>query len=727
VLFAAIDIATQQLQCFAHLSFLCFLIERIILKQITTSLSLIGLLFNSTAFAQDKDLQLDEVVVSADFRPKTAQSTAVSLTEIDQETIEARGAQHLEEVLSLAPNVNLSAGASRGRFFQIRGMGILSQYDNPVNPSVGLIIDGIDFSRLGGAATMFDIESVEVLQGPQGTKFGPNAIAGAITMHSAEPTKEFKMRAQTSLGEYNTRNFGAAVGGTVVEDQLLGRASIYTHKSDGYMDNDTLGRDNTQKQDELTFRSKFKLFATEDLSFDFTFMHVNIDNGYDAFTLDNTRNSKANQPGVDTQNTNAFAVKANWQASDAVMIQSEASYLNSASTYSFDGDWTAAANDGEKHQRDRDNYAFELRALSDKAGRIFNNSTDWTIGVYRFVQDEDFNSRVDYRSFGPEFLTQLSGQYKTENTALFGQLDSHLTDKLTLVSGLRVEDFKARYADNGQVNSVPSHIKKSVSEVLFGAKLGLNYQATANQLVYTALTRGYKPGGINNNATLAQNQRQFNTEYMWNFETGLKSSWLEDTMVTSLVAFYAKRLDAQTHSSAQIAGTGNFVEFYDNAAEATHQGVEASMDWFLTDQFRLIGSLGLLDAKFDDYNDPDPAAFNPQGRQVAHAPRYTFNLGSEFYANDAWTLRANVEGKDDFYFSDSHNAKSNAYALVNASADYKYDKHWKVRAWVRNLFDKDYATRGFFFGNNPAKGFLDERYIQFGEQRVAGITVSYDY
>ena len=694
------------------------------MKPITKPLSLIGLLLTTPALAaEDEEVrELSEVVVSADFRPSTAQKTAVSLTEIDKETIEARGAQHLEEVLNLAPNVNISAGASRGRFFQIRGMGILSQYDNPVNPSVGLIIDGIDFSRLGGAATMFDIDAVEVLQGPQGTKFGPNAIAGAITMRSAEPSKAFKMRAQTGIGEYNTRNFGAAVGGTIVEDRLLGRASIYTHKSDGYMQNDTLGRDDTQKQDELTFRSKFKLFATEDLTLDFTLMHVNVNNGYDGFTLDNSRHSTSNQPGVDTQNTNAFAVKANWQTSDAVIIQSEASYLNSSSTYSFDGDWRTL-DDREKHNRDRDNYSFELRALSDKAGRIFNDSTDWTVGVYRFVQNERFNSRVDYRSYGPDYLTQIAGKYNTENTALFGQLDSHLTDKLTLVSGLRIEDFKAQYSDSGIVESVSSSVKKNVNEVLLGAKLGLNYQADANQLLYTSLTRGYKPGGINNNASLAQNQRQFNTEYMWNFETGLKSRWLDGTLTTNLAAFYAKRLDAQTHSSAQVPSTGIFTEFYDNAARATHQGVEASMDWFLTDQFRLLGSVGYLDAKFDSYKNPDPTAYNPQGRQVAHAPKYTFNLGSEFYATAAWTLRANVEGKDAFYFSDSHNAKSNGYALLNASADYRYDKHWTVRVWARNLLDKDYATRGFYFDN----GFGEQRYVQYGEPRVAGFTVTYDY
>lgn len=685
--------------------------------------SLIGLMLTNAVFAnpafaqdklaQDKKVALDEVVVSADFRPKTAQSTAVSLTEIDKETIEARGAQHLEEVLNLAPNVNLTSGASRGRFFQIRGMGIRSQYNNPVNPSVGLIIDGIDFSRLGGAATMFDIDSVEVLRGPQGTKFGPNAIAGAITMHSTEPTKEFKMRAQTSFAEYNTRNFGAAVGGTIVEDQLLGRASIYTHKSDGYMDNDTLNRDNTQNQDELTFRSKFKLFATEDLTLDFTLMHLNIDNGYDAFTLDNSRNSKADQPGVDALRGNAFGVKGNWQASDAVIIQSEATYLRADSAYGFDGDWSKGLAIGysgtENYKRKHDNYSFELRALSDKAGRIFNDSTDWTVGLYHFNQDERFDSNINYGT--PNLL---SGRYDTENTALFGQLDSHLTDKLTLITGARAEYFEAQYQDSG-------NLKKDLTEMLYGAKLGLNYQANKEHLLYTSLSRGYKPGGINNDNRVTASQRAFETEYMWNLETGVKSTWLDGSLVTNLAAFYAKRKDAQTKSSTQVGPT--FIEFYDNAAQATHMGIEADLDWFLTDQFRVIGSLGLLDTKFNDYKNPNPTAIKLEGRDVAHAPSYQYSLGAEWYANSAWTIRANVEGKDAFYFSDSHNSKSNAYDLVNASADYRYDPHWRVSVWARNLFDKDYETRGFFFD----QGFGNQGYQQLAEPRVAGLTVTYDY
>lgn len=690
------------------------------MKPITKRLSLIGLLFTTPAFAADElKIDVSDVIVSADFRPSTAAETPVSLTEIDKETIESRGAQHLEEVLNLAPNVNISSGASRGQFFQIRGMGARSQFNAPINPSVGLIIDGIDFSRTGGAATLFDIDSIEVLRGPQGTKFGTNALAGTINMRSKEPTKDFKMHVEAGLAEYNTRNLGIAAGGTIVEDKLLGRASLYTHKSDGYMDNDFLGRDNTQNHDELTFRSKLKLLATDDLTVDLNYIHLDIDNGYDAFTLDNTRNSQSDQPGEDKQRTNAVGVKANWNASDAVIIQTEATYLNSDIVYSYDADWSFPGQFApalfpyaatERFDRERDNYSFELRALSDTAGRIFSDTTDWTIGLFHLSQDEAFLYTSDF------IPAPLNGDYNTENTALYGQLDTHLTDKLTLVTGARVEYFEADYVDSSALNL-------GTSDALFGGKIGLNYQANKDHMLYTSLSRGYKSGGINNDRALATSQRKFDTEYNISLEAGVKSNWLAGRLTTAFAAFYTDRRNAQVKNSIST-GVGTFIDFVGNGSNATHKGVEASLDWFVTDKLRLLGSLGLLDAEFDNH-DFQGESFD--GRQVAHAPDYTFSLGGEFYPTNAWTLRANVEGKDKFYFSDSHNAESSSYSVVNASADYRHNKNWKISVWARNLFDKDYATRGFFFENNPATGYIKEKFIQYGEPRVAGMTVTYDY
>jgi iron complex outermembrane recepter protein len=701
------------------LSFL-LTIERILMKRFTFSLPVAGLLFSASTFAAETHIELPELIISADFRPATAQETPISLTIIDEETIRARNAQHIEEVLNLAPNVNVSSGASRGQFFQIRGMGERSQFAAPINPSVGLNIDGIDFSRTGGAATLFDIDSVEVLRGPQGTKFGGNALAGSINMRSTEPTKDFKLRFQTGIAEYNTRNVGVAVGGSIIEDKLLGRASIFTNRSDGYMDNVTLGRDNTQNHDELTFRSKFKWLATDDLTVDFTFMHLDIDNGYDAFTFNNSRRSQADNPGEDSQNTDAFAVKTNWQATDGIILQSEMTYLKSDIVYSYDADWGFAGQFDESlfpyigfeaFKRKRENTSIELRALSDKAGRIFNDSTDWTVGLFYFKQNEGFNQNSDFGVFG---ATILEGDYKTENTALYGQLDSHLTEKLTLITGARIERFSAKYDDSNALGI-------DTSEPLYGGKVGLNYQATNNQLLYTTLSRGYKSGGVNNNNNLNPNQRRFNTEYLWNYEAGVKSSWLNGALLTHVAAFYAKREDAQVKSS-QAVGV-QFIDAIANAAKATHMGIEADVDWFVTDQFRVIGALGLLDATFDLYEN---APIDIEGRQVAQAPNYQYTFGAEWMMNSQWTLRANVEGKDDFFFSDSNNAKSNAYALVNASIDYKL-KHWKVALWARNLFDKDYGTRGFFFGNNPANGYTEETYIQYGEPRIVGLTATYEY
>lgn len=693
------------------------------MKPITKPVALIGLLLTNPAFAADEsEIKVSDVIVSADFRPSTAAETPVSLTEIDEETIESRGAQHLEEVLNLAPNVNISSGASRGQFFQIRGIGERSQFSAPLNPSVGLVIDGIDFSRTGGAATLFDIDSIEILRGPQGTKFGTNGLAGTINMRSKEPTKEFDMHAETGFAEYNTRNFGVAAGGTLVEDKLLGRASLYSHKSDGYMDNDFLNRDNTQNQDELTFRSKLKLLATDDLTVDFSYTHLNIDNGYDAFTLDNSRNSFSDNPGEDKQITNALGAKANWQLSDSVIMQTEATYLNSDIVYSYDADWgfenqfDAALTPYigfERFDRKRENYSLELRFLSDTAGRIFNDTTDWTVGVFFLDQDEAFKQDSDFGIFG---ATARQGDYDTQNTALYGQLDTHLTDKLTLITGARVEYFKAEYDDSDALSI-------NTNETLFGGKLGLNYQANKNHLLYTTLSRGYKSGGVNNNALLATNQRIFDTEYNITLEAGIKSSWLNDRLKSTLAAFYTDRRNAQVKNSIPT-GPATFLDFIGNASNATHKGLEASLDWFITDKFRMLGALGLLDAEFDNHS-VQGVIFN--GRQVAHAPDYTYSLGAEFYATSAWTLRANIEGKDKFYFSDSHNAESNRYDIVNASADYRHDKHWKVSIWARNLFDKDYPTRGFFFGNNPANGYIEEKFVQFAEPRVAGMTVSYDY
>jgi outer membrane receptor protein involved in Fe transport len=375
----------------------------------------IASLFTVPAVAEVTPADLPSMIVSADFRPNEAQDTPVSLTQIDSEIIESRGAQHIEDVLNLAPNVNVSSGAARGQYFQIRGIGERSQFSAPINPSVGLLIDGIDFSRTGGAATLFDIQSVEILRGPQGTIYGTNALAGVINMNSTEPSNQFDMHVETGIAEYNTRNVGIAVGGPLVEDTLLGRFSIYSHQSDGYMDNDFLGRDNTQDQDEVTARGHFKWLVNSDLTVDLNLLHLDIDNGYDAFTLDNSRNSLSDMPGEDSQHTSAIALKTDYRANSALQLQSSLTYVQSDLTYSYDADWTYpgihpdAYAATEEFNRERENYSVELKALSNEDGWIFNNTTEWAVGVYFLSQDEELDLNSDFGNLDNDYETKKLG------------------------------------------------------------------------------------------------------------------------------------------------------------------------------------------------------------------------------------------------------------------------------------------------------------------------------
>ncbi|MDO7596155.1 MAG: TonB-dependent receptor [Pseudomonadota bacterium] len=687
----------------------------------------IAALLSTHAFADTSEVELPSMVVSADFRPNTAQETPISLTTIDSETIESRGAQHIEDILNLAPNVNVSSGASRAQYFQIRGIGERSEFKAPLNPSVGLYIDGIDLSRSGGAATLFDIEQVEILRGPQGTLYGANALAGVINLQSKQPTEDLEVHVETGVAEYNTRNVGVAVGGALVENKLLGRMSVYSHQSDGFMDNSFLGRDDTQDRDEITARGHLKWLVDKDLTLDLNLLHIDIDNGYDAFTFDNSRNSVADQPGKDAQKTDAFALKSDWRASDKVQLQSTVTYSQSDLEYSYDDDWSNPIYDPingysafDQYLRERENYSFEGRALSNENGKIFDNSTAWTIGFYHASQKQDLARK--YFDNDTPAVSPLSNAYDTLNTSVFGQLDTLLTEKLTLISGLRIENWQAKYNDSEGLN-------KETDEVLFGGKLGLEYQVQPDHMLFTTLSRGYKAGGVNTEPKLSSDLRSFNSEYSWTIEAGMKSSWLENALITNITTFYTLRKDAQIKSSIQDPiAVGKFIDYFVNAEKVSNIGIEADLDWLINPQWRVLASVGLLDAVLDDYENPEliDNGVRLSGRRIAHAPAYQFSLGGEYYVTNNWTLRANIEGKDEFYFSNSHNSKSNSYLLLNSSIDYKKGD-WKVSLWGRNLLDKDYDTRGFFFGIDPSAGYADKTYTQKGDPRVVGLNLTWDY
>jgi len=680
------------------------------LIKITLSTSL--LVFST--FSQAKELEL---TITADFRAKTLEDSTVSVSVLEKESLEERGASHIENALNIAPNVNISSGGSRSKYFQIRGIGERSQFIEPKNPSVGLYIDNMDFSRSGGSATLFDVEQVEVIRGPQGTKYGSNALAGIIKLSTTEPTNERKGHIESTIGNYGQKSFGIAAGGPLIKDKLLSRFSLHSNKADGTISNKHLKRKDTNGRDELTLRGHLKWLANDDVTVRLRYLHLDLNNGYDAFSLDNSRNTQSDEPGKDKQKTNAFSINTQWNINPEMKLEVDTSYSKSDLDYSYDEDWSFAGQFDEslypyssfdQYLRKRSNKSFEAKLLSKRDGRIFNKTTDWTVGIHHAEKSEDLQRKYTYLE------NDFTSKYDTKSTALFGQLDTQINNKLNLITGLRVENWKADYNDSNK------H-KLPYDEVLTGGKVGIEYELDDNHLFHSSISKGYKAGGVNTNGTLPKDKLDYGTEYLWNIEVGLNSSLIDDALKTRFSLFYANRNDQHLKSSITTTrpdGSSEFTEYYYNAKTGKNYGLEAELDWQLNDKLVLKSSLGLLHANFNSNE--------LKGRDQAHSPNYQYMLGAEYMLSDNLKAGVSLEGKDSFYFSDSHNAKAKAHNLVNANISYK-KKNWTTTLWGRNLLNKDYDTRGFSFGNNPATGYATETYTQKGEPRTIGLTVSYDF
>ena len=187
------------------------------------------------------------VVVASQLRATELATVPASLSLLDADTIKSASVQHFEELIPLVPNLNYSGEGSRARYFQIRGTGELEQYQGAPNASVGFIVDDIDLSGIGGVATTFDVGRIEVLRGPQGTRYGANALAGLIYVETQQPAAEAGAEIVATGGSDDTLSLGGVLHGPVagLAQQLTYRLAVQQSSSDGFRHNAFLGRDDT--------------------------------------------------------------------------------------------------------------------------------------------------------------------------------------------------------------------------------------------------------------------------------------------------------------------------------------------------------------------------------------------------------------------------------------------------------------------------------------------------
>ena len=693
--------------------------------------------------APDAGDLLSEIIVTAGLRAVSLRDTAASVTVLDPSTVRDAGVQHFEELLPLVPNLNWSGGSSRPRYFQLRGIGELDQYQGAPNPSVGFLIDDIDFSGVGMPATLFDTHQVEVLRGPQGTRYGANALAGLIAVNTEAATPEWLLRGEATVGDDGMRGAGAVIGGPLGtlsstsggQDSLAFRLVVQREQSDGFRRDRFLNRRDTNGRDESTYRGKLHWRSSDVLDIKLTGMLVDINDGYDAFAVDNSFDTQSDQPGRDSQRSAAGALRIEWQAVPAVKLVSISSYAHSNIDSSFDGDWgnNAGWAPNAPYQyfsqtlRQRETIAQDLRLVSQPRAQPFA----WVAGLYALRLNED-NVQQDngqYLDLDP-LDNHLSSRYRATSLAAYAQIDAALTPALQLSAGLRLEQRQAQYADSSALAFDPR-------DHMLGGQVALRYSWSAQSNGYVSLSRGYKAGGFNIGTELDPSRRRFEPEYLWNAEIGVRQTWLDSRLASDVTVFYAKRKNQQVSTSYQAASCPNgshnpdgsvcvdplsFVYYTDNAASGLNYGLEAALRWQVHRDWQVAGTLGLLRTKYQHYL---YGVRDLSGRDQAHAPRYDFSVSATYRHPTGWFSRLDWSGKDAFYFDASNDQRSRPYQLLNWRVGLDRQR-WTASVWVHNLFNRRYAVRGFFFQQEPPD-FPEKAYVRWGDPRQIGMTASYSF
>jgi outer membrane receptor protein involved in Fe transport len=674
--------------------------------------------------ASERDASLDEIVVTAQLRERRLQDLPASATVLDGHTLEAAGVQHLQDVLNLVPNLNWSAGTSRPRYFQLRGIGELEQWQGAPNPSVGFLIDGIDFSGVGMPAILADVEQIEVLRGPQGTAYGANALGGLIVVNTRAPQRDADASANLLFGDNGTLGINGALGGPLGDGDAAWRFAAGNYQGDGFRRNSFLGRDDTNGYDESNARLRLVGQPFNDFHADFTVMWANLDNGYDAFAIDNSRTTLSDKPGQDAQEVLAGALRLDYRGAETFDVESRTAFGDSDSIYSFDGDWGNDDSWGANAPYDYfQRFDRERRTLSEDLRLVSHASVDggadfaWLAGIYALRTDEQVTQRDAWRDllFG-DGEARLDSDYSATNLALYGELEWRLARATVLSIGLRGENRSADYQDSYGTAFSPD-------ETMYGGSINLRQDFNERTSGYLTLARGYKAGGFNIGAEVPETRRSFDAEVLHNFEAGLRMT-RDENLSGEIALFYMRRDDQQVQSGEQLE-PGNpltFVLYTDNAAQGENFGLEATLRWRPVPGLLVDVRGALLETRYIDYqfNDRDL-----DGREQAHAPQYQFDLGLEYRHARGLFARVDFAGVDDFYFDTSNDERAPARVLTHLKAGYSAER-WRAEVWVRNLFDRYYSQRGFFFALEPPD-FVPERYVQAGDPRHAGITVTYTF
>jgi len=634
---------------------------------------------------------VEEIIVTAQKRSQRLQDVSVSVSSVGAERLTEARTLNLEDVQHISPSLSVGNNGGIAKIF-MRGIG-LSEQTAGVDPSVALHVDGaVVNSPIAQFTSVFDLERVEVLRGPQGTLYGRNATGGAINMITAKPTNVVDGYARATYGNYDQILLEFASGGPIVPDKLLGRFALRFNRHDGYGINEVTGNDvddalNLSGRGQLQFlfndRANLLLSAEyyreddSNRSLKYkqpTFDYANFANpgalrpfGLGGFATGSPRNVASEVDPTNYIRTWATTGTFNWQLNDDLKLTNIANYRETDSDRVEDFDISRVVNRFDLTGLPATIHYQEFTSEQVSNELQLNLSTDSFLGtglrvdgiaaLFYFHEDSFEDNRtgaspVPVPAAQASLLTQrvvLLGTGEAESYAAFANATIHFNDQLGLKLGGRFTHEKRSVdssslvvlANNARVTRALAD-KRSFSD--FTPEIGIEYKPTRDLLFYYTYSEGFKTGaGLLGNL----DQGISRPETIKNHEFGIKSSFLDRRLILNLAAFSYRLSDLQVGRTVptNASGTG-FAQRFENAATLKGEGVELELRARPIPEIRIDVGAAYLRARFGEFqsiNQLDPEIILGPLAVPPRAPPIISLRGDSPRQSPRWSYTAHVD------------------------------------------------------------------------------------
>ena len=754
-------------------------------------------------------VDLGNVQVTARRRAENLRDVPISVTALSGEQLSDRGAIDITYLNQVVPNatIEIARGTSNTLSAFIRGVG----QQDPVagfEAGVGIYLDDVYLNRPQGVVLdIYDVQRVEVLRGPQGTLYGRNTIGGAIKYVTKRLGREPSARIEGSLGSFSQTDFIAS-GELPIGKTLAVGASVASFNRDGFGDNLTTGKDNYDK-DLVAVRASAEWTPSHNLfvrlSGDWSEDDSNPVGGHrlipglfsGAPVLGDVFDSRGGIQGRHEAEQKGAALNIEYDINPNWVFKSITAYREDDNWQQIDFDALPSADVDVPVNYSNEQFSQEFQ-LGFSGERISGVAGFYYLDANAFNAFDVLLAETGTVIGLPGLNAFTLGDVDTESWSVFADFSFDLAEFFGLDTGLELSvggrytsderDSKVlrqtfiggnspRFGGAGVPISTTSDFRGKEEFTEFTPRVSLAWQPNERHNIYGSFSQGFKGGGFdprglttaapdfNNDGTVSEDEvfqfMKFDPEIVDTYEFGVKSSWFDRRVSTSLAFFYSDYTDIQVPGSIGVDTDGDgvsdtFAGVTTNAGEAEVKGIEFEANALLArnmsvtgDSLNAVAAIGYIDAEYKEFiaavTDPATGSTALQDvsdqREFQNTPKWTAHLGLQYERPVNWFDAAaslsvlggwSYRAKTNQFEIPSQFLDQSSYSLFDASIVWKHlSGKYEIGLYGRNLSDKEYKVSGYVFatpdGSASTLGLEGIANAFYGPPRTVTLTGRYRF